>query len=326
MKFKSIYNIPTISLIAFIAAISFLPSCQKEITVDLPEPKQKICVEGKIEPGLPPYVLLTHNMPYFGPADISAIQNMFIHDAVVTVNGVTLTEYCSDNLPPSVDSLIAILIGVDTASLKTFNYCLYTYSMPLLFDTTMWGKINTTYNLTIDAEGKHLTSSTTILTPIPLDSAWSKYLRVNNEGDSLGFVFAHLTDPPAEGDSYRWLTMRKGKDNSFIPPPGSAFDDKYINGQSFDFAYNRGHLQNSQAEEDNNEEHGYFKIGDTVIVKYCTIDNASFKFFRDMDVVLNSEGNPFASPASVPSNVFPGEEALGVWCGYGVYLDTVIFK
>jgi len=309
-----------------LCALYFFSACQKEITVALPEPKQKICVEGKIEPGLPPFVILTHNIPYFGPTSFTALQNMFVHDAVVKVNGVTLTEYCSQSLPASVKPLISALIGVDTASLEQFNYCLYTYTIPLIFDTTMWGEINTTYNLTIDAEEKHLTSTTSILTPIPLDNVWYKYLKANDAGDSLGYVFAHLTDPPVEGDCYRWLTMRKGKDFSFIAPPGSAFDDKYINGQSFDFAYNRGHLQNSQAEEDNNEEHGFFKIGDTVIVKYCTIDNASFKFFRDMDVVLNSEGNPFASPASVPSNVYPREDALGVWCGYGVYMDTVVFK
>jgi len=298
-----------------------LNSCQKEISVDLPEPKQKICVEGKIEPGFPPYVILTHNMPYFGPTNISDIQNMFVHDAVIKVNGVTLTEYCTQSLPDSIKPLLAVLIGVDTASLELFNYCLYT-----TFNLSVWGTVGSTYDLTINAEGKTLTSSTKILTPIPLDSVWYKYLKTNNKGDSLGFVFAHLTDPPPEGDAYRWLTMRKGKDYSFIPPPGSAFDDKYINGQSFDFAYNRGHLQNSQAEEDNNEEHGFFKIGDTVIVKYCTIDRAVFEFFRDMDVVLNSEGNPFASPASVPSNVYPREEALGVWCGYGVSTYTVTFN
>ncbi len=308
-------------LLLLLPLLLVFSACQKEISVDLPEPKQKICVEGKIEPGLPPYVILTHNMPYFGPTDISAIQNMFIHNAEVKINGVTLTEYCSKNLPPSLDSLMAVLIGRDTASLENFNYCLYT-----TLNTAVWGTVGSTYDLTINAEGKTLTSTTKILTPIPLDSVWHRYLKANDEGDSLGFVFAHLTDPPAEGDCYRWLTMRKGKDFSFIPPSGSAFDDKYINGQSFDFAYNRGHLQNSQAEDDNNEEHGYFKIGDTVIVKYCTIDNASFKFFRDMDVLLNSEGNPFASPASVPSNVYPREEALGVWCGYGVHMDTVIFK
>ena len=210
-------------------------------------------MDGKIEPGLPPYVILTHNMPYFGPTDINSLQNMFVHNAVIKVsNGaatVTLTEYCSQSLPDSVLPLVAAFTGVDTASFKNFNYCLYT-----TFNTAVWGTVGTTYNLTIDVDGKSLTSSTTILNPIPLDKTWFKYLKANKQGDSLGFVYAHLTDPPVEGNAYRWLAMRKGKDQSFIAPSGSAFDDKFINGQSFDFAYNRGQVPNSTAPDDNNEE------------------------------------------------------------------------
>jgi hypothetical protein len=190
----------------------------------------------------------------------------------------------------------------------------------------VWGAVGVTYNLTIEAEGKSLSSTTTILNPIPLDSTWYRYIKVNNAGDSLGFVYAHFIDPPMEGDCYRWLARRQGKDYSFVAPVGSVFDDKFVNGQSFDFAYSRGEVPNSTAEDDHNEEDGYFKIGDTVIVKYCTIDRATFDFFRQVDVAIYSQGNPFAAPTAVPSNVYPRESALGIWCGYGTYMDTVVFK
>lgn len=300
-------------------------SCQKEITVDLPEAKKKICVEGKIEPGLPPYVILTDNQPYFGATDINTLQNMFVHNAVVLLSNGTVTdtlhEFCSASLPDSLLPLVAGFTGVDTLTLKNFNYCMYT-----TFNFALWGSVGKTYNLTIDAEGKHLTSTTSILTPVPLDSTWYKYIKANKSGDSLGFVYAHLTDPPVEGNAYRWLTMRLHKDASFIPPPGSVFDDKFINGKSFDFAYNRGSNPNSTEDQLNPEEAGYFKHGDTVIVKFCAIDRACFDFFRQEDVAIYSQGNPFSSPTSVPSNVYPREDALGVWCGYGVFQDTVVFK
>ena len=45
----------------------------------------------------------------------------------------------------------------------------------------------------------------------------------------------------------------------FIAPSGSVFEDKFINGKAFDFAYNRGHLPNSTASEDENEEAGFYK-------------------------------------------------------------------
>src|ERR1051326_814137 len=281
-------------LLPLLLLLSF-SSCQKEITVKLPVAKQKICVEGKIEPGIPPYIILTHNVPYFGPTDIQTLQNSFVHGAVIKVSDgsstVTLNEYCSQSLPDSLLPAVAQFTGVDTALLKSFNYCLYT-------SFSMIGKKNTTYNLTIDVEGKTLTSTTKILDPIPLDSTWFKYIRVNNTGDSLGFVYAHLTDPPVEGNCYRWLAMRKHKDQSFVAPPGSVFDDKYINGKSFNFAYERGTTPNSTVPDDNNEERGYFKHGDTVIVKFCTIDRPALDFFRQVDVAIYSQGNPFAAPSS----------------------------
>src|ERR1041384_883369 len=117
-----------------------LSACQKEITVDLPEAKQKICVEGKIEPGIPPYVILTHNMPYFGPTDVNALQNMFVHNAIILVSDGTTTdtlhEYCSQSLPDSLLPIVAAFTGVDTASLQTFNYCLYT-----TFNFALWGVV-----------------------------------------------------------------------------------------------------------------------------------------------------------------------------------------
>src|ERR1035437_3321144 len=252
---------------------------------------------------MPPYVILTHNLPYFGPTDVNSLQSMFVHNAVITVsNGqttVTLTEYCSKSLPDSLLPVVASFTGVDTASLKLFNYCLYT-----TFNKAVWGTVGTTYNLSINAEGKILTSSTSILTPIPLDRTWYKYSKTNKAGDSLGFVYAHLTDPPQLGNCYRWLAMRKRKDQSFIAPSGSATDDKFYNGQSFDFDYNRGMVPNSTAPDDKNEVAGYFKKGDTVYVKFCTIDNTSYNFFWQVDVAIYSQGNPFAAPSSVPSNVY----------------------
>lgn len=303
----------------------FISACQKEIEVDLPIPAPKIVVEGKIEPGVPPYVILTYNLPYFGNLDINAIQNSFIHDATITVsdgiNSVVLTEYCSQSLPDSLLPFMAAFTGVDTFSLKNFNYCVYT-----TFDPSSFGQIGKTYSLNIIAEGKTLTSNTAILPAVPLDSVWCRYEKANLVGDSLGFVWAHLTEPAAESNAYRWLAKRNNKDFSFVAPPGAALNDKYVNGQSFDFAFSRGAVQNSQAEDDSNEEQGYFKAGDTVVVKFCTIDYAAYNFYRSLDIVLNNDGNPFASPSSVESNVFPKGDALGLWCGYGVSTHTVICK
>src|SRR5688572_23112344 len=51
-------------------AISLLASCEKEITVDLPITDPKVVVEGTIETGEPPFVLLTRTQSYFAPTSV----------------------------------------------------------------------------------------------------------------------------------------------------------------------------------------------------------------------------------------------------------------
>lgn len=242
-------------------------------------------------------------MEYFGSQDQNTVQNMFIHDAVIKIsngmNAVTLIEFCSKSIPDSLIAIMSGFSGVDALILKNYNYCIYT-----TFDPSIFGQVGKTYSLSIESEGKTYTASTSILPPVPLDSIW---WRVDKD-DTLGYIWSHFADPSAEGNAYRWLAQRIGKDPAYVSYSRSVFDDKYINGKSFDFP------------------EGYFNKGDTVSVKFCSLDNASYKFFSSMDALANSQGNPFAAPASVLSNIYPQNDALGVWCGYGVTLDTVVCK
>ena len=273
-------------------------SCEKEITVDLPQPKQKIVVEGHVEPGQKPYVILTDNQGYFDPVDSFTVYNSIIQTAFVTIND----GFTTDTLTLTVD----------------FNYL-----PPLVYRArNMVGVVGRTYHLTVVAHNKTLTATTTIPQPVPLDSLWFKLYSTAN--DSLGFVWARMSEPAGLGNAYRWMAKRLHKDATFIPPFGSEFDDKFIDGQTFDFAFNRGEAPNSNAIDDQNEEAGFFKKGDTVAVKFSTIDHDAFLFYRSYDADHFSTGNPFASPASVISNIYPQEDALGIFCGYGVSIDTVV--
>ena len=76
--------------------------------------------------------------------------------------------------------------------------------------------------------------------------------------------------------------------------PDSTFEDKFINGKSFDFFYNRGNEPNSTKKDDNNDEKMFFKKGDTIVVRFCTIDRANFQFWRDEETQVSNNGNPFA--------------------------------
>lgn len=282
-------------LTLFLLILVFI-SCEKEITVDLPNPEEKIVVEGHIEPGSFPYVLLSVNAAYFAPTDLNAYQQYLVKNAVVTITDGTVT-----------DTLHELIPGYG-----------YFYAAK-----SLTGTIGKTYSISISAKGKTIYGNTSITVPVPLDSLWFKTIPGN---DSLGYLYAHLSEPAGPGNYYRIFAKRMGKDDDFIPPFGSVFDDKFIDGQSFEFSFSRGSEPNSTKPDDNNEEEGYFKAGDTVIVKFCTLDKEGFEFYRSFETELYSNGNPFAAPSNIKSNLKPDKNVLGVFCGYGVWTDTLILK
>lgn len=269
-------------------------SCEKEISVDLPTVEQKIVVDGGIFVGKPAEVTLTWSAGYFDPIDSASIANYVISNALVTV---------TDGLV--VDTLIF------TVDLNR--------PIPFVFrGSNILGQIGGTYTLTVVTDGKIATSTTTIPVPVPLDSVW---FAPEYSGDSLGFAWAHLTDPVGVGNGYRWFTKRLNEDATFLAPFGSSFDDNFVEGQSFDFAYNRPAANGSTAPDDNNNERGYFKIGDSIVVQFCAIGIGEADFFRTFEIEVSNNGNPFASPGVIETNVQGG---LGVFCGYSQTYDTII--
>ena len=295
-----------------------LTSCEQEITLELPVQEAKLVVEGNIEPNSPPFVLLTKSQGYFEEINQTSFENSFVHGAIVKVsdgtNEIQLSEICTNNLPDSLLPYIAQYLGVDASSLASINYCFYTSFNPAIFGVL--GKI---YNLSVISENKTYTATTQILQPIALDSLW---FELDKGQTSLGYIWAKMSDPAGLGDNYRWFAQRKGKDETYYAPFGSSFEDKFIDGKTFNFGYNRGSAPNSSKPEDNNSERGYFKTGDTVIVKFCTINRAAFEFFRTYETEVGNNGNPFASPTTIVTNIEGG--GLGIWCGYAPAYDTIV--
>ena len=72
---------------------------------------------------------------------------------------------------------------------------------------------------------------------------------------------------------------------------------------------------------DLNDERSFFKVGDTVAIRGCTIDRAAFKFIRSLEAQVGNQGSPFAVPFNLESNLTGG---LGAFIGYGAVYDTVV--
>ncbi len=278
--------------ISLLGLIALMSSCEKDITVDLPQPEKQLVIEGYITPGAPAYVFISSTDAFFAPVDAATLISATIKDAIVTITDGII-----------VDTLLAPLPGLG-----------YLYVSPHLT-----GEIGKTYFLkVVTQDGKVATSVTHIESPVPLDSVW---FEVQQGLDTLGWAWARVTDPVVPGNSYRWFAKRLGKDDDFIAPLGSVIEDKFFNGLSFNFAYNRGQVPNSNAEDDNNEEAGFFKIGDTIVVKFASITKESFDFWRAAETQASSNGNPFGSPAPLKSNINGG---IGIWEGFSFTLDTIV--
>jgi hypothetical protein len=310
-----------------LAAAALLAACEKEITVDLPETEPKLVVEGTIETGGPPVVILTRTQSYFAPTSVSAIASTFIQDALVTVDdGVTvhvLDRICSDLIPDSLLEEAAAATGISVSLLSQARICVWTK-----LDNSLLGEEGRTYRLRVEADGRTATSATKVPFGVPLDSAWFRLAEQRPNDDSLGFLWGRLSDPDTIGNAYRWFARRinlgtdgEPKDSRFLAPLFSVVEDRYFNGLSFPFAYNRGNEPFSGAEDDNNEEAGYFKRGDTVVVKFASIGLREFRFYNSMANNVASQGDVFSTPANVQSNI---EGGIGVWAGLGVRFRTVV--
>lgn len=288
------------SNLIIVLLIVIFTSCEKEIIVDLPKPDTKIVIEGAIESGKYPWVFVTTNTPYFEPIDSTVIYNMIIKDAKITVtDGIT-----TDSLQLTIDP----------------------YSFPFLkyVGSTIIGEEGKTYLLKVEANGKIYTSHTYIPPKVKFDSL--KFKPDYNQ-DTLGFVWLYIKDPDTLGNYYRVFTKVIGKDSVFLRPYPSVTDDRFFNGMYSEYSVQRGRnpLEDNIYDDNGLDSAGvsrfYFRKGQNVIVKLCSIDAIHYDFWFSIEQQFMTDGNPFASPISARSNISGG--ALGVWGGYGAYIDTL---
>jgi hypothetical protein len=281
-------------LIAFslIFTLFLLLSCRKDIKLKLPDYKQKVVVEGSIETGGPPIVLLSWSVPYFGNFDFNTPQNAFIKGGFVTVTDGTITD---------------TLVELDPATG-------YVYA-----GFKLLGKQGKTYTLNVTVNGKTFTSSSTILSPPKLDSLYFK-----GEQDSLGFIWQRFSEPAGVGDNYRWFAKRLTKDQYYAAPFNSVFDDKFIDGKTFDFAYDRGPQPNKIQSYRDDPEQGFFKRRDTVVVKFCKIGKNEYDFWHTYYLNKASNSNPFSAPSNIKSTFGYNQDVFGAFVAYSPFFDTII--
>lgn len=291
-------------IIAAALLLSTLISCEKDVNIKLDSGESRLVVEGAIENGGVPYVVLTKAIGYFAKIDLNTLQNSFVHGAVVKISDgtrtVTLREYALDSTIGSKFSIYS----VDTSSAAGI----------------MIGEIDKFYKLTVEFEGKVYESITKIPNPTKLDSVISAIPPIipdkNPDARQIKIFFR---EPDTAGNYVRYFTKRNRE--PFYPGLNSVYSDELINGTYFETTLSAGEDRNTTQ---NFDSLGFFHPGDTAVLKWSAIDKGVYEFYSTFEYAIGTLGSPFATPISVKTNISNG--ALGVWAGYGCIFDTLVIK
>lgn len=269
-------------------------SCRKDVTPELPEYNQQVVVEASIETGSAALVFLSYSVPYFSDFDYTKPEQAFIKGARVEVSNGTVTE---------------TLREIDPATG-------YIYA-----GSALLGETGKSYTLTIEVAGNTYSTTTSILEPVKLDSVY--FIPAY---DSLGLIGQRFSEPEGSGAAYRWFAKRLNRDVFYAAPFNSVFDDKFVDGTSFDFYYDRGPQPNQIQQYREDPERGYYKAGNQVVVKLCTIGRREYDFWYTYYLNKSSNSNPFSAPANIKSMFGNNRNCFGAFVGYSPSYDTITLQ
>ena len=290
-------------------------ACETPIDVTLPNQEPLLVLEGRIEPGQPPLVLISRSQDYFAPVDAAQLGSLYQGGAevVMEVNGVAepMVEICAADLDSLELALASGLLEIPVEVLMFSELCAYTS-----FTTT--GEVGNTYGIRASLDGDTVFAQSKLNAPVELDSLW---FGIPGNVDTLGILYGVFDDPDSLGNAYRLSAGRVGRDPGFLYPTQSAFDDAFFNGVEFEFSFFRPVTEEDFADDANPEEIGFYKIGDTVAVRWDHIDRGAYETISSMEEQIQTQGSPFANPSDVSTNVQGG---LGLWVAYSPVIDTVI--
>ncbi|MEP6845213.1 MAG: DUF4249 domain-containing protein [Panacibacter sp.] len=287
------------------AAFVMLLSCEKEIKLNVQNQPAKLVVDASIENNKVPFVALSASVNYFSAISAEELAKSFVHDAIITVNDgtqkVQLKEYSFTD---------------------TSGYTVYYYTVDSTdISSIIIGAIEKQYKLDIITKDGQTYSAVTTIPALAkkCDSLWWEPAPFTDD-TTLCALVATATDPPGLGNYIRYFTkVNRGR---FLPGLNSAFDDQVVDGITYTLQFDAGWDKNSLEQPTNNDNYGFVRRGDTVTLKYCNIDKATYTFWSTWEFAWQSYGNPFSSPGKVLGNISNG--ALGAFSGYAAQYKTII--
>ncbi|UQD55164.1 DUF4249 domain-containing protein [Flavobacterium sp. K5-23] len=245
--------------------------------------ESKIVVEGWIEAGDYPQVILSRSIPIATAIDSTTILNHVIRSAKITVSDGQREEILklkrnNDRIPP-------------------FVY----------YGNEILGEVGKNYTLKIEYLDRVIQATTTIPKTVVLKKA--TYIK-DNPKDSTGYVFIEFDDPVLEKNYYQVTTRIDKEEPVFVPAFYGNLNDDSFTSASVSMQINRGVLIFPKA-----KFKPYFTDGDLIYVKLRTLNKEAFDFWNSwQNEIVNGRNPIYPSNTSLKSNIIGG---LGIWAGYG---------
>ena len=281
-----LFSILSIFMVLFLA-------CTKEIQINYPTVEKQLVVEGYIEPGKYPIVFLTKSSPYFEKIDSSNIEDLVVSVAKVSV-------VCEGN-----EEILTLRYNPN-------------YFPPYYYEgTSMLGQVGKTYDLKIELSGKTYTSTTTIVDPVEVNSITTILPTTNH---IQKFIDISFIDPPKKANFYSVYVKRIGKDSIFYPSYLPTFNDFGFDGKAHTYEIIR-----SSSPIIKTDDGSYFIDGDSVQLKFCSIDQKQYDYWKAIEGQIAISSNPFGISSSEPPTTISGG-ALGIWAGLSSKYYTIKIK
>ncbi|WP_455498563.1 DUF4249 domain-containing protein [Coprobacter sp.] len=261
-------------------------SCVNKLDYDNDGFENHLVIEGYIEEGDYPVVMLTKNKPFNIEASEETVNEIVVRWAKVIVSDGEKEE---------------ILVGHPAPG----------YFPPFLYKgNIIKGEAGKTYTLKVIYAQYELTAETTIPKTVPIKEIT---IAPSEKNDSLRQLTIHFDDPENQKNYYKIYTQVEGKNVRYVPALGGNLNDNLFNGQTVSCKISQG-IEKLPAKN----VHSDFYKDDIIYVKLCTLPAFGFEFWKDFENEIINGQNPFI-PANknLPTNIRGG--GTGIWCGYGKY-------
>lgn len=277
---------PTVYAILALA-MSLAAACDEDT---LGDSRSELVVEGWIDSGGFPVVMLTRTVPISGDYQpLDSLQRYIERWATVRVSDgtreVTLTgTYNKEYFPPYI----------------------YTTS-------DMRGEPGKTYRLTVDCtDGTRAEAEAEVPCPVEV-TEFSQ--QPSGTSDTLRQLYCHLPAGPSAPPCNYKVFVR-------LPGNGYGYMSAYLGITTTALLPGDGRMPVNNGRVNLEKEFTpFFTVGDTVMVKVAVVDDGAYTFWRQFEDMANLSRNPlFPVTDNMPTNIRGG---MGYWFGYGADFTVV---